>query len=86
LDDFVKCYNPDNRHARKETERFKCFTYEDITKRDKANLDIIWIKDESLDDLDKLPEPDVVANEIAEDLEDALEQLNEIRSDLNAKK
>ena len=41
LDDFVKCYNLDNRHQRKETERFKCFSYEDILKRDKTNLDIL---------------------------------------------
>jgi len=48
LEDFIKCYNPENRHQRTETERFKCFTYEEIMKRDKTNLDIFWIKDESL--------------------------------------
>ena len=85
LKDFIKCYNPQNRFNRKETERFKCFNYEEILKRDKTNLDIFWLKDESLDDLDKLPEPDVLANEITEDLEDALEQLKEISSDLNSK-
>lgn len=82
LDDFVKCYNPDNRHQRKETERFKCFSYEDILKRDKTNLDIFWIKDQSLDDLDKLPNPNTIANELVDDLEDALEQLREISGDL----
>jgi type I restriction enzyme M protein len=86
LKDFVKCFNPEKRYERKETERFKCFTYDDIIKRDKTNLDIFWLKDESLDDLDKLPEPNILANEIVEDLEDALEQLKEISSDLNGKR
>jgi len=85
LDDFVKCYNSDNRHQRKEAERFKCFAYEEILKRDKTNLDIFWIKDESLDDLDKLPDPNIIANELVDDLEDALEQLREINADLNNK-
>ena len=85
LDDFVKCYNPENRHQRKETERFKCFAYEEILKRDKTNLDIFWVKDESLDDLDKLPDPNIIANELVNDLEDALEQLREISEDLNNK-
>ncbi|HIG94827.1 MAG: Type I restriction modification system,methyltransferase subunit [archaeon GW2011_AR13] len=85
LQDFIKCYNPDNRHQRKETERFKSFSYEDILKRDKTNLDIFWIKDESLDDLDKLPSPDIIANELVEDLQSALEQLKEISEDLGEK-
>ena len=86
LDDFVKCYNSDNRYQRKETERFKCFAYDEILKRDKTNLDIFWIKDESLDDLDKLPDPNIIANELVDDLEDALEQLREISDDLERKK
>ena len=86
LDDFIKCYNSDNRHKRKETERFKCFDYEEILKRDKTNLDIFWLKDESLDDLDKLPDPDIIVNELVEELGFALEQLNEISEDLGKKK
>ena len=82
LQDFVKCYNPENRHKRKETERFKSFSYDEILKRDKTNLDIFWLKDESLEDLDKLPEPHIIAEELVEDLEDALEQLKEIGEDL----
>jgi type I restriction enzyme M protein len=84
LQDFVKCYNPENKFERKESERFKCFDYEDILKRDKTNLDIFWLKDESLEDLDKLPAPDIIANELVEDLEAALEQLREISGDLNS--
>ena len=38
LDDFVACYNPKNRDERKESERFKSFTYEDLTKRDKRSI------------------------------------------------
>ncbi|EDK72563.1 N-6 DNA methylase [candidate division TM7 genomosp. GTL1] len=48
LADFIKCYNPDNRHQRSETERFKKFTYDEVVTRDKTNLDIFWLKDESI--------------------------------------
>ncbi|MBU1297545.1 MAG: type I restriction-modification system subunit M [Bacteroidetes bacterium] len=78
LKDFIQCYNPDNRHDRKETERFKSFTYEDIIKRDKTSLDIFWLKDESLEDSANLPDPELIATEIADNLEAALEQFKEI--------
>ncbi|HOT84466.1 MAG TPA: class I SAM-dependent DNA methyltransferase [Methanofastidiosum sp.] len=78
LKDFIKCYNPENRHERKETDRFKAFTYEDIMKRDKTNLDIFWLKDESLGDSENLPNPKILALEIAEDLESALEEFKRI--------
>ncbi len=61
LDDFVACYNPKNRHDRKESERFKSFTYEELTKRDKVNLDIFWLKDEALEESANLPAPEVIA-------------------------
>jgi type I restriction enzyme M protein len=83
LEDFIKCYNPEDKHKRKETERFKSFTYEEILKRDKTNLDIFWLKDESLEDLDNLPDPDQIASSLLEDLESAVEQLKEIQSDLS---
>jgi len=82
MQEFIKCYNPENRHQRKETERFKCFEYDEIIKRDKTNLDIFWLKDESLEDLDKLPDPAIISNEIIEDLGAALEELKEIQEDL----
>jgi len=82
LDDFVTRYNPKNRHKREESERFKSFSYDDLVKRDKANLDICWLKDESLEDSANLPDPDVIAEEITEDLESALEQFSEIQDDL----
>jgi type I restriction enzyme M protein len=82
LDDFVACYHPDNRFVRKETERFKCFPYDELLKRDKVNMDVFWLKDESLEDSANLPDPDVIAAEIAEDLEAALDQFSQIASDL----
>ena len=82
LDDFVACYNPKNRHERKETDHFKSFTYEELIKRDKINLDIFWLKDESLEDSANLPDPGVIALEITEDLEAALAQFAEIAADL----
>ena len=82
LDDFVACYNPKNRRELKESERFKSFTYEELTKRDKLNLDIFWLKDESLEDSANLPPPNVIAAEIVEDLQAALAQFAEIAADL----
>jgi type I restriction enzyme M protein len=82
LDDFVAYYNPENRHQRKETERFKCFSYEELLKGDEVSLDIFWLKDDSLEDSANLPDPDVIAAEIAEDLQAALDQFALIASDL----
>jgi len=82
LDDFVACYNAENRLQRAETELFQRFSYDDLVKRDKANLDIFWLRDESMEDSANLPPPDVIAEEILEDLSSALEQLEEIAGDL----
>ena len=82
LDDFVACYNPKNRHDRREGERFKSFTYDELTKRDKANLDIFWLKDEALEESANLPAPEIIAREISDDLEAALEQFATIAEDL----
>ncbi|HLG14989.1 MAG TPA: class I SAM-dependent DNA methyltransferase [Blastocatellia bacterium] len=82
LDDFVQCYKPVNRHKRKEAERFKPYSYDDLIKRDKVNLDIFWLKDESLEDSASLPDPHVLAQEIAEDLRSALDQFDSIFEDL----
>jgi type I restriction enzyme M protein len=85
LDDFVACYHAENRHERSESERFKCFGYDDLIKRDKVNLDIFWLKDESLEDSANLPAPEIIAAEIVEDLEAALAQFAEIAADLSGK-
>ena len=81
LDEFVACYNPEDRRDRQETERFHRFSYDDLVKRDKANLDIFWLRDESMEDSANLPPPDLIAEEILEDLRAALEQLEEISAD-----
>lgn len=82
LDDFLACYNPKNRHARKETDRFKSFAYDELAKRDKVNLDIFWLKDEALEESANLPAPAVIAADIIADLEAALEQFSAIEEDL----
>src|SRR5437016_3616195 len=89
LDDFVACYNPKNRHERKPTwseknekGRWRAFPYDELVKRDKVNLDIFWLKDEALEESANLPAPEVIAQEIADDLEAALEQFATIAEDL----
>ncbi|MFY2511980.1 N-6 DNA methylase [Acinetobacter soli] len=78
LSDFIQCYNPENRFERQETERFKYFSYDEIIARDKTSLDIFWLKDNSLDNLDDLPSPDVLQQEIIEHLEAALEAFKSV--------
>ena len=82
LDDFVSCYNSKNRHGRQESERFKGFNYEVLTKRDKVNLDIFWLKDDALEESANLPAPEIIAQDITNDLEAALEQFATIAEDL----
>lgn len=77
----MACFRPDNRHERVESERFHAFSYDELVTRDKANLDIFWLRDESLEDSANLPAPDVIAREIVEDLEAALEQFRELAED-----
>ena len=63
--------------------RWRAYTYDEIAARDKVSLDIFWLKDDSLSDTENLPDPDVLAAEIVEDLEAALEQFREIAGDLS---
>jgi type I restriction enzyme M protein len=86
LQDVIQCYNPDNRHQREETDSFKRFTYEELMQRDKVSLDIFWLKDESLEDMENLPDPEVLALEIAENLESALDQFKAIYEEFEDKK
>jgi type I restriction enzyme M protein len=88
LDEFVVCYNPSNRHeremprsARHDESRWRAYSYEELMARDKVNLDIFWLRDESLEETANLPEPDVLAFEIVDDLEAALEQFRAIAED-----
>lgn len=90
LRDFINCYNPPNRHLRKETYnadtnpegRWRKFSFDEIIARDKTSLDITWLKDKSLTDLDNLPDPDVLALDIVENLEAGLESFRNIIAEL----
>ncbi len=82
LDDFVDCYKPGARHQRVESERFKKYTYDELIERDKVSLDVFWLRDESLEDTDNLPAPGVIAAEIVEDLEAALEEFRALAESL----
>ena len=97
LKDSITCYNPKNRHKRKETwsdvstgstspeGRWRKFTYDEIIARDKTSLDITWLKDKSLADLDNLPDPDELAEDIVENLEAGLAGFKAIIASLNNK-
>ncbi len=78
LKDFIMCYNPRNRHERRETERFKAFTYDELINRDKVNLDITWLKDNTLHDTENLPHPNELLAEILKELESIYEELKSI--------
>jgi type I restriction enzyme M protein len=82
LEEFVDAYKPGGRGKRKESERFKAFTYDEIIARDKANLDIIWLKDDSLEDAADLPAPEVLAREIMEELQVAIGEFTAIVASL----
>ena len=82
LRDFAARFNADDRTKREETEQFRAFGYEELVSRDKANLDIFWLRDKSLEGSEDLQPPDIIAAEIAENLEAALEQFAEIHEDL----
>lgn len=87
LENFIRCYNPENRHQRSETwseenpdGRWRKFSAQEILDRDKASLDIFWIKAQSLADLDSLPAPDELAADIIENLQSALDGFQELMS------
>ncbi|CCQ74229.1 Putative site-specific DNA-methyltransferase (adenine-specific) [Magnetospira sp. QH-2] len=90
LAEFIECYHPANRHERKETwdaetnpeGRWRRFSYEELIARDKTSLDVFWLKDKSLTDLENLPEPDVLAEEIIENLEAGLSSFRAVLAGL----
>jgi type I restriction enzyme M protein len=85
LQDFVDCYLPGKaRSERVETDCFRPFTNDELVARDKANLDLVWLKDDSLEDLDNLPAPEVIAREIVEDLTAALAEFEAVAAALEA--
>lgn len=85
LDEFVASYAVGRaRSERVESERFKAFTYDELVARDKTNLDITWLRDESLEDMDNLPAPEIIAREIVEDLTAALVEFEAVAAALEA--
>jgi type I restriction enzyme M protein len=86
LDEFVECYRPGKRHLRKPTwdaekspeGHWRSFDYDELSKRDKVNLDIFWLRDKSLEDSDDLPTPNVLAQEIVDDMQTALDQFSAV--------
>lgn len=89
FDEFVECYQPGAMHKRKPTwseenpdGRWRCYDSEELLKRDKLSLDLFWIKDKSLTDTDSLPAPDIIATEIADELETAFDLFTKIAKKL----
>ena len=85
LKDFINIYNPDNREDRVETERFRAFSYEKLIEREHVNLDLFWLKEDSVEDAADLPSPDALVAEITENLEAALAQFQNIQAELDNK-
>ena len=77
-----RMYHPENRHQRAASERFRFYAYDELVARDKASLDVFWLKDDSLDALDDLPPPDVLQQEIIEHLEAALVAFRDVAAAL----
>jgi len=90
LADFIECFNPENRHKRKATwdeeknreRRWRSYSYDELIARDKTSLDLFWLRDSSLTDLENLPEPDDLAEEIIENLEAGLDSFREVLAGL----
>lgn len=93
LTDFIACYKPENIHTRSETwheennpdGRWRKYGYDELVARDKTSLDVFWLKDKSLTDLDNLPEPDDLAADIIENLEAGLNSFREVLAGLASK-
>jgi type I restriction enzyme M protein len=84
LQEFMAAYSPEDRAARIESERFKRFSHDALLQRDKVSLDLVWLRDESLEDMENLPPPDVIAQEIVEDLEAALAEFAAVAGSLGS--
>lgn len=92
LEDFIKCYNPEDRHKRKETYnaetnpdgRWRKFSYEDIIARDKTSLNISWIKSLDEDDTDmSLSEMLELWKDKSASINDTVKQLESILGDIS---
>ncbi|OMC00544.1 type I restriction-modification system subunit M [Mycolicibacterium fortuitum] len=82
---FVEAFNAENRFARTESERFRAFGFDELMARDKLNLDITWLKDPSAADLDDGVPPEIIAQEIVDDLTAALAEFSAVADALAAR-
>ena len=89
LKEFIECFRADNRKKRKETwsdktedGRWRKYDYKDLIARDKTNLDIFWLKDDKLIDLENLPEPEILLDEIIDNIESALASFKTIKENM----
>lgn len=85
--EFESCFGPDpygrsHRKDQGESGRFRRFTREWIREKKQDSLDISWLRDESLEDAESLPEPAELARAAVLELEGALEELKGILSEL----
>jgi len=93
LQAFIECYNPKNRYKRAETwnaetnpdGRWRKYSSDELVARDKTSLDLFWLKDKSLADLDNLPEPEILADEIIQNIEAGLESFRNVAASLGSK-
>ena len=84
LNDFIAAYSADDLSRRSDSERFRRFAYDELIARDKASLDIFWLRDDSLEDATSLPAPAILAAEIIEELESALAEFSAVVAALQA--
>jgi type I restriction enzyme M protein len=82
LYDFVSCYNRANRQQREQTRRFKPFSYNEITARDRTDMDITWLKDKYSIERDNLADPETIAGDIVQNLKAALDGFDKIYRNL----
>ncbi len=87
FEEFIALYQAGNVANRKATwsdenpaGRWRAYDYEELIARDKTNLDVFWVKDESLEDTENLPPPELLAQEIVEQLEAALEEFRGVEA------
>ena len=90
LEEFCSCYLSKKRDERKEAwskknpkGRWRKYTYEEIISRDKINLDITWLKDDDLVDLENLPEPNILLDNIIDNIESALESFKTMKETID---
>jgi type I restriction enzyme M protein len=87
LDEFVEAYRPGQpRETREPGDRFRTFELDELLARDKVNLDLTWLRDPALDGADDLLPPEVIAQEIVEDLQSALAEFTAVAEALQAAK